>query len=120
MNLHSYRKDDVQVLSISGSFDSFTAPAVKEWLENQITSTPVFIVVNLATVDFLDSTALSILLQAMRKAKSRNGDLHLCNLRQPVRMIFELTRLDKVFEIYLNEEEAARAFFAVEGQENID
>jgi anti-sigma B factor antagonist len=46
----------------------------------------------------------------MKHSRERNGELRLCGLQQPVRMIFELTRLDRVFEIFPNEEEALRAY----------
>ena len=46
----------------------------------------------------------------MKRARQRDGDLRLCCLQRPVRMIFELTRLDKAFEIFAGEDEAIQAF----------
>jgi len=40
----------------------------------------------------------------------QDGDLYICGLQQPVRIIFELTRLDKFFEIFPAEEDAIAAF----------
>lgn len=66
--------------------------------------------VNLEQVNFVDSTALATLVQGMKRARQQGGDLYLAHLQPPVRMIFELTRLDKAFAIYASEEEAVRAF----------
>ncbi len=65
---------------------------------------------NLAGVQFVDSTALATLVQGMKRCRQLKGDLRLCGLQQPVRMIFELTRLDKAFEIFSGEDEAIQAF----------
>ena len=51
-----------------------------------------------------------MLVQGMKRCRERDGDLRLCALQQPVRMIFELTRLDRAFEIYQSEEDAVQAF----------
>ncbi|MFT7586943.1 MAG: anti-sigma B factor antagonist, partial [Cellvibrionaceae bacterium] len=87
------------------------APQANEWLEEAITNRrPPNVIVNLENVVFVDSTALATLVQAMKRCRQLDGDLRLSNLKQPVRMIFELTRLDRAFEIFNLEEEAAGAF----------
>lgn len=110
MDLVSKESGGISVLEISGRFDSHTAPAVREWLLSESSTAPANIVINLEGVEFIDSTGLSTLVQGMKRARELNGDIRLSGLRQPVRMIFELTRLDKVFETYITEEQAIRAF----------
>jgi anti-sigma B factor antagonist len=100
----------VQVLSLKGSFDTYHAQSVRQWLEQATAMDPANVVVNLEDVNFLDSTGLSILVQGMKWSRKRSGDIRLCGLRPPIRMVFELTRLDRVFEIYGSEEEAVKAF----------
>ena len=101
---------DVKILTVQGRFDTYNAPPVREWLEEAVRTRPPFIVVNLAGVNFVDSTAMATLVQGMKRCRERDGDLRLCALQQPVRMIFELTRLDRAFEIYQSEEDAVQAF----------
>lgn len=110
MELTSRSQKGVKILALSGRFDTHTADPVREWLDKAATEKPAKIVVNLGDVDFLDSTALSTLVQGMKHSREQNGDLRLCGLQQSVRIIFELTRLDRVFEIYVAEEEAVQAF----------
>jgi anti-sigma B factor antagonist len=45
----------------------------------------------------------------LKRARERQGNLCICSLQPPVRLIFEMTRLDKVFEIFVNEEDAVLA-----------
>jgi anti-sigma B factor antagonist len=100
----------IKIISLSGRLDSFTIPASRKLLEEALEAQMAEIVINMQAVNFIDSTALSALVQAFKKARELNGNLRLCCLQQPVRMIFELTRLDKVFEIFPTEREAVQAF----------
>ncbi len=110
MDLQAKSMNTVKILTISGRFDALTSPQVQSWLEEATKTKPVHVVVNLDSVTFIDSTALSTLVAAMKRARQADGDLRLCKLQQPVRMIFELTRLDKAFEIFSGEDEAVKAF----------
>jgi anti-sigma B factor antagonist len=97
---------DINILDLSGRFDTNTIPPVAAWLE-QATSIPqARVLVNLANTTFVDSTALATLVQALRRCQHVQGDLALCSLRRPVYMIFELTRLDKAFNIFVDEDHA--------------
>jgi anti-sigma B factor antagonist len=62
------------------------------------------VVVNLSGVTFIDSAALSALVSGLKRCRMGKGELYLCCLQQPVRVIFELTRLNRAFTIF--EEEA--------------
>lgn len=101
---------NVNVLDLTGRFDTNTVPPVAAWLD-QVTSTPnTRVLVNLANTTFVDSTALATLVQALKRCQQVKGDLFLCGMRRPVYMIFELTRLDKAFSIFVDEEHAMKAF----------
>lgn len=110
MKQDAYSKNGVAVLALDGRFDSYQAPAPRAWLEEVTTAKPAHVVVNLAGVTFVDSTALATLVQGMKRARQQGGDVHLCQLQQPVRLVFELTRLDRAFAIFAQEDEAVKAF----------
>jgi len=110
--LKSRSEGQVRILELSGRFDSYTAPQVRQWVEEAADREPAQLVLNLSGVHFVDSTALATLVQGMKRCRQLNGDLRLCCLQQPVRMIFELTRLDKAFEIFASEEAAVQTFDA--------
>jgi anti-sigma B factor antagonist len=110
MEMQSRIVGDVEVLAIKGRFDNTTAPAVAEWLEKTIGHPRIRVVVNLAGTNFVDSTALATLVQGLKRCRQQSGDLHLCSMQRPVYMIFELTRLDKAFNIFVDEAHAIQAF----------
>lgn len=110
MEVKTYSSGTINILSLKGRFDSYTVEDVRGWLEQIVETPQPNIVINLSEVNFLDSTALSALVLGMKQARERQGDLRLCGLQQPVRLIFELTRLDRVFEIFATEADAVQAF----------
>ncbi|MEF3273689.1 MAG: STAS domain-containing protein [Chloroflexus sp.] len=96
----------VAVLAIEGRFDASTAPPVQHWLE-QVTANPgARVLVDLSETTFVDSTALATLVSAMKRCQQVQGEFALCGLRRPVLMIFELTRLDKAFNIFVDSDHA--------------
>lgn len=110
MEMKTRATGDVNIVELSGRFDTNTVPPVAAWLD-QVTSSPnARVLVNLSDTTFVDSTALATLVQALKRCRQVQGDLALCSLRRPVYMIFELTRLDKAFNIFVDEDHAIQAF----------
>jgi anti-sigma B factor antagonist len=101
-----HSQDDVSVLALSGRLDAYVAPRVSEWLDAAVQAQPANVVVDLQNVTFIDSTGLAILVKGMRRCRQQAGDLFLCALQTPVRVIFEVTRLDRAFNILATEAEA--------------
>lgn len=110
MELKWSEQNDVRILELSGRFDAYEVPAVSDWIGEHIDADHVKVVINLHGVNFIDSTALATLVKGMKHCRQQGGDLHLCNLDQAVRIIFELTRLDKAFNIYDSVDAATGAF----------
>lgn len=57
-------------------------------------------VIDLASVDFMDCSGLVALVTGLKAARQSGCRLVLCNVQAPVRIVFELTQLDEVFEIF--------------------
>lgn len=100
----------VQILRLNGRFDAYEIPSVMAYFNEKIDAEQIHFVVNLTNVTFIDSAALSTLVQVMKRARQRNGDCKLCTLQQSVRIIFELTRLDKAFQIFDDESVAVQSY----------
>lgn len=110
MEIKTRSSGDVNIIELSGRFDTNTVPPVAAWLEQATTTQNARILVNLANTTFVDSTAIATLVTALKRTHQVQGNLYLCGLRRPVYMIFELTRLDKAFEIFVDEDHALQAF----------
>jgi len=114
VDYRTYSHGKVQVMALSGKFDTSSASPVRRWIEEASANAPAYIVINLEQVNSLDSSALATLALGLKRARRFNGSLHLCCLKRPVRILFELTRMDRVFEIYPCEEDAINAFTSLE------
>ena len=62
--------------------------------------------VDFLEVTYMDSSGVATLVEALQLTNKNGGKLRLFNLGQPIKDVFELSRLDRVFEIYDDEREA--------------
>lgn len=65
---------------------------------------------NFGNVEYLSSAALGKLITLNKKVASSGGKLVLCNIKSDIYEVFEITRLDKLFKIKKDEQEALQAF----------
>ncbi len=86
------------------------AERFREVLTNDIEAGNKNIVVDLNSCEFIDSTFLGALVVSLKKATANGGDLKLVGFRPAVNSMFELTRLNRVFEAYQSREDAINSF----------
>ncbi len=101
-----------QALVIMPKSTTLTAANAKEFkaaLEEQLEETKSM-VLDLAPVTFIDSSGLGVLLFALKRLNQKGGDLKICNVSKPVRVLFELVRLHQIMEIFNSREEALASF----------
>jgi anti-anti-sigma factor len=58
------------------------------------------IVVNFENVTFMDSAGLGVLVTALKRLRTRGGDLYLCALNGQAQMLLDLTNMNQVFVVY--------------------
>lgn len=68
------------------------------------------IVINFKNLDFISSLVLAATVYLLKLTKEKGGNLKFCELKNKVKEVFEITNLDKVFEIYPTESAAVAAF----------
>lgn len=88
------------MLDVSGAITIENAPAVAALLTEVIQALPHdHVVLNMQKVDFLDSTGLVVLVSAWRLARDLGKQLSLYALTPAVRIVLDLTQLDRVFPV---------------------
>jgi len=97
------------VLAVRGEIDLFTAPELKQVLAESIEAGRIRIIVDLTDTTFLDSTALGVLIGAVKRLRSRDGALAIVNIDDNIAKTFEITGLDQIFTIVPTREEAIGA-----------
>ena len=100
----------VTVLAPSGRLDVAGAPALKEAVSEAIKDEKPRLVIDMEGVSFVDSSGLGSVVAALKQLRSSQGDLRLAAPNQQVRVVLELTTLDRVFPYYATVEEALSDF----------
>ena len=70
----------------------------------------VKLVLDFSHVDFIDSTGLGALVSCLRQAHAVGGAIKLAGLTAPARVLFELVRMHRVFEVFNNTDEAILSY----------
>src|ERR1700730_386918 len=94
------RKDRPNVLPLEGEIDLHISPEVAESLRAMTAKRPKVLVVDLAKVTYLDSSGLAVLIEGMQNVKEYGGKFALINVQESVQHIFDIARLDQVFQIF--------------------
>ena len=106
--------DQRSVVAVRGEIDLFTAPELKATLTDAIEDGRTRIVVDLSDTTFLDSTALGVLIGAVKRLRGRDGRMTIVNVDQNIAKTFEITGLDQIFTIRPTRDEAVAALDAEE------
>jgi anti-anti-sigma factor len=93
-------QDRSNVLPLKGEIDLHVSPSITASLNEMIDKKPERLVVDLSNVTYIDSAGLAALIQAMQKVEGYGGKFRLAGLQETVRSIFEISRLDQVFQIF--------------------
>ena len=93
-------KDRPNVLPLEGELDLHVSPTVVASLNMMIEKKPKRLVVDLSGVTYIDSAGLAAFIQEMQKVEAYGGKFALAGLQETVRSIFEISRLDQVFQIF--------------------
>ena len=99
-DLRAHRLGDRTVVTVSGDLDVFTAPQLRDQLNELMESGDRRLYVDLRPCEFLDSSGLSALVSAVKRIRSEGGDLGLICPPGNVRRLIELVSLDQVFDLY--------------------
>jgi anti-anti-sigma factor len=102
-------RDQAVVVVLAGDIDLQRTPEVHEALKNICQDKPMRVVINLQEVSYMDSSGVGTLVAVFREMSLYNGKMILCGITPRVRALFEITRLDKFFQIHETEEEALQA-----------
>lgn len=103
MNINTKKIGEFQVLIIQDErIDAHNSAELKEYILQMIDKGDSHIIVQLENVRFIDSSGLGALLSGHKNTVAKSGRFALTNIQQQVLSMFELTRLNRVFEIYAN------------------
>ncbi len=106
MKVNVREDGQIMVIELNGHVDASNAFQLEEKMEEIVSSGKHKIVVNFKTVDYISSAGLRVLLTAIKKVKSHQGDMVLCEMSDNIHKIFSLAGFTNIFTIMNNEMES--------------
>ncbi|MCP3967894.1 MAG: STAS domain-containing protein [Lentisphaerae bacterium] len=99
MEISSSSIGDVCTFKISGRLDAGNAGVLKSHFRDANRENIKF-VFDLSEMEYIDSTGLGSIVSCLKNVMDKGGFLKLASLRDKPRMIFEITRAYRIFDIY--------------------
>jgi anti-sigma B factor antagonist len=94
------------ILQLEGEANVYTAPQIKIEIISLVESKNTKAIVDLTKVTYLDSTTLGVLIGGLKRFRDKDGDLVLVCPSPRILRAFEITGLDKIFDIFNSVEDA--------------
>lgn len=95
----------IKVYQPSGILDASESQEFRQEITEIGESGAQIVLVDFKNVTFMDSSGLGALVLAFKALRSAGTKLVICSINEQVRILFELTGMDKVFEIFPSQEE---------------
>ena len=100
LSLETRHTDDVTIVSVGGEIDVYTAPKLRDKVTELVGDGHYNLVIDMENVEFLDSTGLGVLVGALKRVRTNNGELALVCSESRILKVFEITGLTKVFPMH--------------------
>ncbi len=90
---------DKKVISIAGELDMGNVKELKAVFDEEVASGTRYIVIDMATLNYIDSSGIGAFIALMNKLRSLNGSVTLMKIQPEVMRIFQMTKLTAFFKI---------------------
>lgn len=97
--LNEVYSENYTKVSVRGEIDIYTAAQFKENIYRIVDKSEKDIIVDLAELNYIDSTGLGILVGALKKARLNGGNIRIENTKDNIKKLFAITGLDKLFMV---------------------
>ena len=95
----------VKVFQPTGILERNTADMLRRQISDVVNSGANTVLLDLKEVTFIDSSGLSALVTIKKKLQTAGAKLYICSIKNQVRVMFELTRMEKVFQIFASRDD---------------
>lgn len=99
MSLRTNRQGDAVTIGIEGQLVAGNRQQLREAVLNEIDRGARSFVIDFVDTGYVDSAGLGVLVSLSKKVREANASLRLVNLNEDLRTLFELTRLDTLFDL---------------------
>lgn len=107
--------DDVAVVTVEGAVDAGSVDLLRGELDQLVSRGQQRFVIDVTAVPFMDSSGLATLVQTFKRVRIGEGDVRVAGLQDDVLRIFQLVRLDRVFDLFPDAPAAVASFGPAHG-----
>ena len=90
----------VKVVQPSGILDGTKAGQFRQEVSQLVDTGVDIVLIDFQDVTFMDSSGLGALVLALKTVRAAGSKLYICSVNEQIKMLFELTSMDRVFEIF--------------------
>jgi len=112
MEITVERRETVTVVIVTGSVDGSTAPELSAAFREEVGGGRIQLVGDFAAVEYTSSAGLRALLETVKEARRRGGDLRLAAVRPDVFRVLDLSGFTGILKMYADVQAAAESFGA--------
>lgn len=98
-------KSKVAIVQPSGILDGTRAAQFRQEISELVENKADIVIIDFKDVTFMDSSGLGALVLSLKTVRAAKAKLLLCSINDQIKMLFELTNMDRVFEVYGSREE---------------
>lgn len=106
MGFEVTKQDDVTILDVEGQLIVGNRQELKQKVLDELESGERKFLIDFDRTGYIDSSGLGVLVSLSKKIREQGGELRLANLNEDLRTLFELTKLDTLFQISNSRDEA--------------
>jgi anti-anti-sigma factor len=88
----------LKIIKPAGIIDSVKANELCNQVSALLATGNNLVMLDLADVNFIDSSGLSALIVALKMLRNAGGNLYLCSIAAPVRDLLNITQMDRLFD----------------------
>ncbi len=110
MSFDVQKKGDITLIDVKGQLIVGNRQELKQKVLDELESGSRRFLIDFAGTGYIDSSGLGVLVSLSKKIREQGGELRLSNLNEDLRTLFELTKLDTLFHIASNREDALALF----------
>ena len=110
MDLATTSNGNVQVVAVKGNLDALTAPELADALATELRAGHAQLVADLSELEYTSSAGLRVLLNSVKEARSKGGDLRLAGVQANVKKVLDLSGFMSIMKTYADVDAAVASF----------
>ena len=96
---------NLKTLEPTGILDGVTTNELKLQVSNLLHQGTDIVLLDMKQVTFMNSTGIGAMVAMLKIVRSKGKQIYLCGLTEQVKIIFELTKMDRVFKTFIDQQE---------------